>query len=219
MRVLIVSPHADDEVLGCGGMIARRVAEGHHVDVAVVTVADVYRGDELKSSMQTRVDELGEACRILGATNLPILLPGHENRLDTVPMIDLMGKLDALLVETPYDQVFVPYPSHHQDHRRVFEAAFGALREKGRPGPSLVAQYEYPYVGWSPEPIAGGRYYVDVTDHLSAKRDALAAYASQAYAAPHPIAWESVEALARQRGAECGRAHAELFYVLKMVDA
>lgn len=219
MRLLIIAPHADDEVLGAGGLIARRAAEGHTVDLVVATIGDVRRGGELKSSERDRRLELGRAGEILGIANAPrVLFPGHENRLDTLPRLELISAFDEILATTDYHQVFLPYASHHQDHRVVFETAFGALREKGRPGPRLIALYEYPYVAWSVEPIPGGRYYVDIGSVLEKKRTALAAYASQACAPPHPIAWESVEALARQRGAECGRGHAELFYVLKMTD-
>jgi LmbE family N-acetylglucosaminyl deacetylase len=217
MRILIIAPHADDEVLGCGGLIARRVREGHDVEVAVVTMGDVHLGGVVKSTAERRREELARAASILGIPEPAVLFPGYENRLDTLPRIDLIGRLDGLVAGR--DQVFLPYASHHQDHRLVHDAGLAALRSRGRPGPSLVALYEYPYVGWPPEPVPGGHYYVDVGGVLDVKRTALLAYGSQACAAPHPIAWDSVEALARQRGIQAGCAHAELFYVLRMLDA
>jgi LmbE family N-acetylglucosaminyl deacetylase len=128
-----------------------------------------------------------------------------------------MNRLDALAT-AGYDQVFLPVPSHHQDHQIVYQVGFAALRPRGSPGPSLVAAYEYPYVGWAPEEPRGGRWYVDISGTLDRKKAALAAYRTQAASPPHPLSWEAVETLARQRGFESGFRHAELFHVLRMTD-
>lgn len=219
MRILVVSPHADDEVLGCGGMLLRRIAEGHSADVVVGSVSTVRAGGEVKASADTRRQELAEAARRLGVGEPRILFEDYENRLDTLPILDIVSALDAVLSEGRYDQVFIPYPSHHQDHRILYEASFSALREKGDGhGPTLVAAYEYPYVGWTPVEFHGGPYYVDVSEQMDGKIHALEAYASQLRPPPHPTSVDAVRRLASMRGLECGRVYAELFYVLKMVD-
>lgn len=219
MRILIVAPHADDEALGCGGLIARRRAEGHDVEVVVATLGDVRRGDAIKSSAATRQAEMVEAASILGIATPTVMYPGLENRLDTLPLLDLIGRIDALVGDGRYDQVLAPYPSHHQDHRRVFEACHAALRERGTGRPSLYALYEYSQIVHAVDTVPAGRLYVDITEHMAKKRAAVSAYRSQIGAAPHPLSTEAMEALARQRGFECGKAFAELYYVLRIVDA
>ncbi|MFN7973933.1 MAG: PIG-L deacetylase family protein [Acidobacteriota bacterium] len=216
MNILIVAPHADDEVLGCGGMIARRRREGHDVRVVVASNGDVTRLGVPKASAAARMTQMQEAAQILGIAVPDVLFPGAENKLDSVPILDVVSRLDQVVVQTDWDQVFIPYPSHHQDHRVVHDACLSALRPRGRRGPCLIALYEYAYVGATPLP--GGRYYVDVTDTFETKRAAFAAYATEACAAPHPLSFEAMETLARMRGIEAGAALAELFYVLKMVD-
>ena len=220
MRILVVTPHADDEVIGCGGMIIRRVEEGHTVDLVVVTIGTVYRRHlELKATAEVRRQELGEAARLLGIHNHTVLFEGLENELDTLPRLELISRLDAALDEGCYDQIFFPYAAHHQDHRVVYEACFSALREGARPySSSLIAMYEYTYIGWAPNSVPGARYYVDITPHMEQKTAALNAYRSQLHPSPHPVSLEAVEILARMRGMECGRRYAEMFYVLKMVD-
>lgn len=219
MRLLVLAPHADDEVLGCGGYILRRVSEGHTVDVVVASISTVHQaGDVLKSSAETRKSEMVEAARRLGVSDTSVLFQGYENRLDTLPIVEIITALDGILGETPYDEVLLPYPSHHQDHRIMFDAALSALREKGAArSPSLIALYEYPYIGWSNGDVRGGKYYVDIGDRLDGKLHALAAYETQVCPAPHPTSLEAVRTLARMRGMECGREFAELFYVIKMV--
>ena len=218
MRILIVSPHADDETLGCGGMIARRADEGHEVHVVVAAISAVARLDGvLKNSAEQRRAEFEQAVRRLGVKQHVVLYEEHENRLDTLPQIELISRLEALLDENAYDQVFLPLASHHQDHRAVFGAATAALRERGRTHrESLVAAYEYAYAGWSPDPLPGGRLYVDVTGFLERKLDALRAYESQLREPPHPVSLEAVTRLAALRGVEGGMEHAELFRVLRM---
>jgi LmbE family N-acetylglucosaminyl deacetylase len=206
-------------VLGCGGYILRRVSEGHEVEVVVASISSVNRpGQALKSSAEARTREMEEAARRLGTACPRVLLPGHENRLDTLPIIEVMTILDVLLSAKRYEEVLVPYPSHHQDHRVCFDAAFGALREKGSPNaPSLIALYEYPYIGWTAGEVPGGKLYVDITTCIDAKLHALAAYESQVCEPPHPTSLHAVRTLAAMRGMECGRSFAELFYILKMV--
>jgi len=220
MRILILAPHADDEVLGCGGMLARRAAEGHEIQVVVASVGTVRAPDgRLKVTGEVRRAELAEAARRLSIPPPKVLYDELENRLDTLPRTELLGKLDALLAASPWDQVFFPYASHHQDHRVLHEVTWSALRQRPeRRMERLAALYEYTYVGWAPAPVPGGRWYVDVSAQLERKLHALEAYASQAAPDEHPLSARGVEALAALRGAECGVRYAELFYVVRMLD-
>lgn len=199
-------------------MIARRVDQGHAVEVVVATIGDVHNAGKLKSSARARRAELRLAARLLGIAEPKVLFEGRENHLDELPLIEIVTRLDSIIDKGGFDQIFFPYPSHHQDHRVVYEACRSALRPKGRPGPALVALYEYPYVGWSAVNVSAGRYYVDIGAVLERKKNALQAYRSQLCPAQHPISWESAEALARMRGAECGLRYAELYYVLLLND-
>ncbi len=219
MNVLVIAPHADDEVIGVGGTMARYAAEGHDVDLVVGALGTVHRrGAEVKATAEIRRYELETAARTLGVRNTRVLFEGFENKLDTLPLLDLVARLDSVLDEG-YDQVFFPCPSHHQDHRVVYDACFAALREGARPNPpALIAMYEYSYNGWYPINVPSGRMFVDITAHMATKREALSLYRSQLYPAPHPISLEAIEILAQMRGVECGRPHAELFYLIKMVQ-
>jgi LmbE family N-acetylglucosaminyl deacetylase len=217
-RILVLSPHADDEVLGCGGFIARRAAEGCEVHVLVATVGDVRNVDgSMKSSSAERRAELAEAARILGVARHEVLFADVENRLDTLPRIEIVTRLDRALATGGYEEVFLPCPSHHQDHRVLLDAGLAALRT--RPAVRsvrLVALYEYAWSAWPEAAASTGRWYVSITPFVARKLAALRAYRSQLQKPPHPLSPESVERLAAQRGAECGEDFAELFHVVRM---
>ena len=215
--ILVLAPHADDEVIGCGGMMARRTAEGDRVHVAVFGVGGIqHRHLEHEATAVARLDEFKRATEILGVAETTVLFEGMDMRLDTIPQVEIVSKIDDLL-ESKYDEVYFPYSSFNHDHQTVFDAVFSALRMKGGDqAPLLSALYEYPEVGWNPTEIRGGKMYVDISDQLEQKMRALSAYESQMRSHPHPRSPESVRLFAQMRGVEAGFAAAELFYLQKM---
>lgn len=216
MRVLVVAPHADDETLGCGGTMLRHSEEGDEVDLAIVSIGNVrWREQEMKATAEARLNELHEACAILRVHDCEVLFEGVENRLDSMQAIDLIARIDRLL-DRGYDRLLFPHPSHHQDHRIVYDACVSALREGARTNsPVLALTYEYTYP--VTPPISDGRVYFDITAQMDRKLQALSAYRSQLYPTPHPISLEAADALGRLRGVECGRRYAELFGLYKAV--
>jgi LmbE family N-acetylglucosaminyl deacetylase len=217
MSVLVIAPHADDEVLGCGGTIARRVSEGHEVHVVVASLGDVSRPDgSLKVRAPVRRSELEESCRRLGVASHEVLFEDLENRLDTLPRVEILSQLDRLLERRHWDEVFFPGPACHQDHEVVRSVSIAALRQRpGRKRERLSAQYEYPQSTWSNGPDDSGMRYVSLGRHLETKLFALAAYASQAVPEPEPLSIGGVRRLALLRGVEVGVESAERFRILR----
>jgi len=214
-NVLVIAPHADDEVLGCGGMVAKRQSDTVHV--AVATVGGPRRPHlGYEPTVQQRYDELVAAMGILGVKRFHVLWDGMDKRLDTLPQLEMVTRLDAILEGTDYDEVYFPSPSHDHDHRTVSEAALAALRPYGhRHMPSLIAQYEYAYLGWGQQPVQGGRMYVDISGVIAVKERALEAYRSQMREPPHPVSIQGMRTLASLRGLESGHTFAEMFWLLK----
>ena len=222
MNVLVIAPHADDETLGCGGLIARRAAAGAWVHVAVLGLAGVRaRGDASGAPTQVEVRgrELKRACDLLGVQQVTALYPEQAMRMDTVPLVEVVTALDGLLDEREYDEVYLPYASVNHDHQVAYRAMLAALRPAlGRKPVPLVAAYEYAMIGWQPEAVPGGKWYVDIGETLDIKLAALQAYATQVRPYPHPCSPEAVLALARFRGMEAGVGAAELFYLLRKIE-
>lgn len=225
---LIIAPHADDEVLGCGGFIWKQTNEKKRVDVVVVALGGIHHPHlSVAATYEQRYRELERSCGILGCQIAGVLFPNMDMRLDTVAMVDLVSKLDEYILAGNYDTVLLPYPSLNHDHKTVFNAAWSALRPHHKQTVKTVALYEYGYVQHQPTHClspSGGKIYHPLTkEAYRAKLEALRCYSSQLRPAPSPTSENVVEALAKFRAIECqqsgmeGVEYAELFYLQKMV--
>lgn len=209
-RVLVVTPHADDEVIGCGGTVAKLVRQGASVHVVVVGLGGIH-------PVEMRMSELHEASEVLGVQRYTVLYPGMDLWLDTIPQVEIVTNLDALL-EEGYDYVFYPCPSYDHGHRIVQQTCTAALRPGAHlPAPKVILMYENHYPGWVPMQTLGGKLYVDITDVIDVKLSALERYASQLKPYPHPLSVKAVELIASMRGLEIGVRYAELFHVVQMI--
>lgn len=224
--VLIVAAHPDDEVLGCGGAIARHAAVGDQVQVLIVAEGATSRQDQ-RDRLQA-VDQLSalsraaqEAGSILGAAGVELLdLP--DNRLDSVDRLDLT-KLVELRIERHQPQVV--YVHHagdvNVDHRRLHEAVVTACRPTpGHPVRRLLSFEVASSTEWQPPGSAAAfnaNWFVDISDQWQQKREALRAYASEMRPWPHARSLEAVEHLARWRGAQVGVEAAEAFCMLRQL--
>ncbi len=189
------------------------------MDLVVVSIGTTHhRSDgQIKSTLEQRRDELGQAVKVLGIASAEVMFENMDGQLDTMPRYEIISRLDGIL-DRGYDQIYFPYASHHQDHQVVYESCFSALRQGARKNnPSLAAMYEYTYIGWLPMGIQGGHYYVDISSFMGKKIVALQCYASQLSTPDHPISAQSIESLARMRGMESGFTYAEMFYLVRMV--
>ncbi len=109
---LIVAPHADDESLGCGGLIAKYPTECH------ITV--------MASTPDVRFNEFSNAMKELDCGSWSV---GRfeDGRLGE-DMYKLVGYLDYMIDQIRPDSVYLPFPSSHQDHVAVYEAGMRACR-------------------------------------------------------------------------------------------
>ncbi|QOV89231.1 PIG-L deacetylase family protein [Humisphaera borealis] len=203
---LVLSPHPDDESLGCGGTIKLITDGGGAVDVLFMTRGENGFAPGRIPTAADRVDlaarresEARAACERLGVRRVAFL-NGVDGSLGATP--SLSSSILAALVEGNYRSVFCPWPyDRHGDHqvtyRMLHQALAGLKREID------VWLYEI----WTPmEP----NYYVAIDGVLEAKMDAFAVHESQAAVLPYT---EAFRGLARYRGLSCPPARAaEAFF-------
>ena len=227
-QVLVVAAHPDDEVLGCGGTSAWHVARGDNVHVLIVAEGATSRGAERDTTADAAAlsalqDAARGAASALG-TEPPLFGGLPDNRLDTVPLLDVVKLVEATAEAVKPQIVY----THHAgdlnvDHQVVARAVATAFRPL--PGASARTIYSFETVSsteWAIGQSAASSVFqptrfVDVSAHLDAKAAALECYAMEMRPFPHARSVEAIEALARVRGASVGLAAAEAFGVCREI--
>ena len=225
-KILVVAPHADDETLGVGGTMARRVAEGCEVHVAVVTGHGTEHAHPLfpRSLWDTVRDEAQHAMEVLRVQHLhfgevPAVLVADE------PVWRLNNAVDAFVQEINPDVLYVPFPFDlHKDHREIFHALSVAWRASSPKGRRIRAVFCYEAASethWNAPYLEAGflpNTWVDISNQLDAKLRALACYRSQMRPFPDTRSIEAVRALATWRGSQQHMAAAEAFIAIRLLD-
>lgn len=171
--VLVVSPHPDDESLGCGGTIRSHVTAGGTVKIVFVTSGDRGApGPTTADTVRIREGEAAAAALILGVDDIEFWR-GPDGAVEAGK--PLVGRLCDTIAELDPDVVYAPHCREmHRDHRAVGRAvirAVGAVAPTRRPAVRL-------FEVWSPLHDFG--YVQDISPHVDAKRAAIAAHQSQA---------------------------------------
>jgi len=222
-RLLVISPHADDESFGCAGTIAKIKKLGGEVYILVMSVGDLkfYNGKEGIVKGSTRIDEFGEVAEFLGVDGYDIAFTDAEShlRLDAVPQRDLIHiieqKSSVSLDRINPTMVALPAISYNQDHVATFRAGFTACRPmdpKVKTFPKIVLSYDNQTLFWNVDyDKFHPNFHVDISDFLDIKLKALSLHKSQLRHSPHHCSIENMEYLARTRGHEISVAAAEAF--------
>lgn len=220
-RILIVVAHPDDEVLGCGGTIARHVAEGDRVYVVFMADGVGSRGLDRSDELQQRNQVRDEAIKILGvADSHALAFP--DNRMDSVPLLDVVQALEPIIEQVQPMRV---YTHHHGDlnvdHRVTHQAVMTACRPI--PGSSVREIFTFEVMSsseWATHSFVPfvPNAFVDISDYLPKKLEALAAYGMEMRLAPHSRSVDHIESLARHRGSCVGVEAAEAFELIRILQ-
>lgn len=203
MRVLIIAPHPDDEIIGVGGTIAKRAKAGDEVYVCIVTKgkSPLFNPDFIEQGRR----ECREADAKLGVKET-IFLDFPAVMLETIPRYELNGKVAEVVQNIKPEEVYIPHRGDMQiDHQMVVDAAMVAVRPRGDDYPKRVYAYEtLSETGWNIPNVTNEfipTVYENITDTYDVKMEAMSVFKSQL--APFPAARSvgAIEALAKFRGA------------------
>lgn len=218
-RVAVIAAHPDDELLGAGGTLARHVRDGD--EVHAIVVADGAGSRYPAELISTLEKQANRAAEVIGFTSLQFLSL-HDQRLDTVPLIELTQRLEGVLDEIGPGTVYTHFPEDvNDDHRVVARCAWTACRPYARPGLRKFAVFETPSSTEWAWPMPGTDFrpnlFTDVTDTLDVKIAAMECYASELRDYPHPRSSRALREHAAYWGSRIGRLAAEPFVVLREI--
>lgn len=216
MNILVFAPHRDDEIIGVGGTILKRKAAGDRVTVCVVTARE---GMELPPSTVKLHEEMKQAHKFCGIDEY-IGFPFWANNLENFSRGELNKAFFDAIVKAQPEEVYLPFWGDMQkDHQIVTDAAMVALREKYDHPVKRIYAYEtlsetginIPTENYSFIP----NVFEDITDYLEDKKTALSFFKSQVHPYPDLRSLETVEALAKLRGATVNVKAAEAFMLIR----
>jgi LmbE family N-acetylglucosaminyl deacetylase len=218
--VLVVAAHTDDEVLGCGGTIARHADEGDAVYAVFIADGVSSRKHASQGDYSSR-KIAAENARIILGIRKNYYLGFPDNRLDSIPLIEIIQPLEEIIQKM---RPTIIYTHHHGDlnvdHRITHQATMTACRPM--PGASIQAIYAFEVMSsteWSTpirEPFVP-THYIEVTHHLKSKIEALKAYQVEMREAPHSRSFDHLESLAHHRGYSVGVVAAEAFATVRTI--
>ncbi len=216
-KVLVVSPHMDDEVLGVGGTIAKHVDRGDEVYVCIVA----YRVYNRRYNEKINAEEqkaTKRAKEVLGYKNVAFFnLP--DERLDGC-IQDILIPLEEYYNTVKPDILYTNfYGDNNQDHRAAFSAVRVVMRASAAYKVSKVLMYEVPSSTDQSPPIKEAsfnpNFYVNIGNYWQKKVEAFRCYTREKKEMPHPRSEEALRALAVRRGVEAGFPLAEGFIILR----
>lgn len=219
-KVLVVAAHPDDEILGCGATIIKHIAQGDIVHTLIMaeglTSRDLLRDSEMRAGELSELHSTAKrVSEFLGVSKL-VIHSFPDNRMDGGNLLDVVKKIESEVDEYKPDIVY----THHAgdvniDHKVTHDAVITACRSL--PGSSIrellffetVSSTEWQIM--TADKIFKPNIYVDVTEFIDKKRQALKLYTSEMRDYPHPRSYKGIELLAQYRGLTVGVHYAEAY--------
>lgn len=218
-KTLVIAPHPDDEILGCGGTMARLADAGVTVVAAIMT-----KGTQpayTKAFVEQVANEAVAAHAIIGTSQL-IHLDLPAAALDTLSAAQINGQFSRLITEVEPETLFVPFVGDiHLDHQLSFLAALVAARPRSLLAPKRIYAYEtLSETNWYAPGITPAfipNVFIDIAGTLDRKLAAFSAFVSQVKQFPDERSLVAIESLARVRGASVFREAAEAFMLVREI--
>tara|TARA_R100000008_G_scaffold64141_1_gene41254 strand:- start:3997 stop:4626 length:630 start_codon:yes stop_codon:yes gene_type:complete len=208
VKKLVISPHIDDEVLGCGGILDKDTF------VLYCGVENRYVNGDMSISVVTRINELKKVSKFL---NFDFKL--LDNKVNNFQLKDLIGEFEEVISRLKPKQIYIPYPSYNQDHRIVYEASLIATRPHDiNFFVKKILVYEQPHVFFwdKTHNINGGfvpNYFIPIDVNKKIKAYELMKTQVRSFRSS-----ENLKSMANLRGTQSNNEYAEAFQILRWID-
>ena len=218
-KVLVFAPHPDDEILGCGGTMIKHIEVGNEVYVCIVTKGPqpMFPIEMVEKTMQD-----ARACHQLIGVKKTFVLDFPSVYLEECHRYELNDAILKVVREIMPDEVYLPHWGDMQkDHQIVADACMVALRPKYEPKVKRIYSYEtMSETAWNAPNVQNEfipNVFVDITDSLDKKIQALGYFKTQLSPFPDARSLEAVESLAKYRGALMHVKAAEAFMLIREI--
>ena len=212
MKILVIAPHPDDEVLGMGGTI-KKLSPKNNITLLIMTDGASAQYSD-KKMIKVRKESCKKSSKILGISEIKFL-NFKDMKLDSVPQLEINQEIEKIIKKIQPKIVFTsPKNDLNRDHDVTFNSTLVATRPSSS-GVKKVFSYELP--GYTKKPFSPN-HYEDITKQFVHKIKAFKMYKSEIMKFPHPRSIESIENLAVYRGIQAGLAKAESFELIRNIE-
>lgn len=223
-KILIVVSHPDDEILGCGGSIAKYVKEGSEVAVVFTHEGSTARYDNkdhknAKLKIRSREKMATQVSKIL---KFKVLQFGKNQNLDnrkfdilknTKNLINLFEKFKPNIVFTHHPEDI------NEDHRYTFKTVINASRPVTKYTIEKILLMEIPSsTDWNIKNNFKPNFFVSIDKFFDKKLEAFKIYKSENKSFPHSRSLINLDAQSKYRGAQVGLAQAEAFEIYRHIQ-
>ena len=223
MSTLIIVAHPDDEVLGCGGTIAKLTKMGEQVNVVIACDGESSRKNvkNIKKLIKERQNQAKDAGKLLGINNISFLnFP--DQKLDSISLIELVQKIEKCIVKYKPNKIFTHFSGDlNKDHRLVSEATLIACRPSYDHLITHIYFFETPSSSeWNFDNLSPSfkpNFFIDITKTIKLKIDAIKVYKNEIRKFPHPRSSENINALSITRGSSVLMKNAEAFILVRQL--
>jgi LmbE family N-acetylglucosaminyl deacetylase len=213
--ILCIAAHPDDEVLGCGGVLALHAREGEQVTIVIACEGESLRygpeGVGQSSHIQRAANRLG--CTSVRHLRFP------DQALDTIRLTELIAPLEQIVRQEQPRVVYCQYGGDvNRDHQLLFQAILVATRPTETFIDSVYAFDTASSTEWAYPRTFVPDTWIDISSTLDAKLAAMACYESELRSYPHPRSLKALEYRARAFGNQVCLEAAEVFMTVRKVN-
>jgi len=218
-KILIVAAHPDDEAIGCGGTIAKFAGSGCEIHALFLTDGVGARMESTSVDTALRNESTEKAAQLMGIQSIEYgTFP--DNQVDSLPLLKVVQFVEQHLNVIKPDTVI----THHAfdlnvDHQIAHRAVMTACRPQPGFCVKTILNFEVASSTEWQTPHANQcftpNWFVDISEQLDTKKQALMAYEQELHGWPHSRSIEAIEHMARWRGASMGCEAAEAFMLVR----
>ncbi len=219
MNIAVISPHPDDETLGCGGTLLKH--KNNNDNIFWIIATNPTKQNYSKEFIAKRKKEINYVKRKYGVLKL-FQLNYEPASLDNIPLKKLISNISNIFKETKPEIVYLPFRNDiHTDHKIVFDAVMSCTKSFRYSFVKKVLAYETISETEFAPPLSNNAFqpncFSDISNLIDEKIKIMNIYQSEIGKQPFPRSKKNIRALATFRGATAGVDYAEAFMILKEI--
>lgn len=219
MNIIVISPHPDDETLGCGGTLLKHKNKNDKIYWIIATKpSNENYSNEFIKKRENEIDLVSDKYQM----NQVFQLEYSPASLDNTPIKNLIGDISDIFKQVKPEIIYLPFRNDiHTDHKVVFDAVLSCTKSFRYPYIKKVMAYETVSETEFAPPLNSNIFqpncFSDISDFMEEKIDIMNIYSSEMAEHPFPRSEKNINALATFRGATAGVEYAEAFMILKEI--